>query len=165
MWKEVVGVLMILGASSLALGAEDEAPLPAKKTAGSSWLPFWSGSTDKADKKVPAASSKPVPTDATHEPQNAKRDDAAEQRTREQATLLRRLAVCDQLRLIATQKKDDQLMQQAEQLDERCWQVYMRRIERLPVSKAVGDDRVLEPRTEASATEPPAGGRPLTIRE
>jgi hypothetical protein len=164
-WKEAVVILIGMGTCLPALRAGDADSPPAKKTASSSWFPFWSGSTEKSDTKGPAASSKPGSADMAQKLQTAPRDGGPEQRASEQATLLRRLAVCDQLRLIATQKKDERLLQQAEQLDERSWQVYLSRIEHLPASKAVGDDRALEPATEAGATEPPAGGRALSIRK
>jgi hypothetical protein len=155
-WKELVVLLMGLAASSFVLGAGDADPPPAKKTTSGSWFPFWSGSTDKADKKASAKPEKEVQPDLTATPARPRREEAAEERAREQAILLRRLAVCDQLRLIAMQKKDDHLLQQADQLDERTWQVYLQRIDHLPVGKAIGDDR---------APEPPAGARSLSIRK
>jgi len=160
MWKDVVVIVLGLVTSSLVLaaGPGDAEPPAAKKTSSGTWFPFWSGSSDKADKKAPAKTEKEVQPDLTTAPASPKRDEGAEVRAREQATLLRRLAVCDQLKLIATQKKDEHLMQQAEQLDERSWQIYLRRIEHLPVSKAVGDDRGPGQRTEAGTTEPPVGG-------
>ena len=166
-WKASIVVLIGLGVSSPGLAADsgDAAPPPAKKSSSGTWFPFWPSSTDKADKKAPAKAEKEVQPDLASSPSPPRRDEAAEERAREQATLLRRLAVCDQLRLIATQKKDDRLMQQAEQLDERSWQIYLRRIEHLPVSKAVGEERAPESRTEASRTNSPAGRPSLSIRK
>src|SRR5207245_2565264 len=60
-------------------------------------------------------------------------DEAAQQRNREEAAYLRRLAVCDKLKQIAYQTNDEKLQRQAEQLDERVWEVYSQRIANLPV--------------------------------
>jgi hypothetical protein len=60
-------------------------------------------------------------------------DEAAQQRNREEAAYLRRLAVCDKLKQIAYQTNDEKLQRQAEQLDERVWEVYSQRIAHLPV--------------------------------
>ncbi len=60
----------------------------------------------------------------------------ASQRAQEQATLLRRLAVCDQLKLIAYQTKDDALLHRAEQLEDRAQSLYSQRTAYLPASKA-----------------------------
>jgi hypothetical protein len=159
---------VVLGATSLALGTEpgdSGSAAAAQKTTSTNWFTSWFGPTDKPAQKTPPKTEKDVKPDLTTAPSSPRRDEATGERAREQAALLRRLAVCDQLRLIATQKKDDNLMRQAEQLDERTWQIYTQRIAHLPASKAVSDDRVPEPRAEAGASEPPGGGRALSIRK
>jgi hypothetical protein len=69
--------------------------------------------------------------------------EAANERAREQNHLLRRLDVCDQLRLIAIQKKDDHLLQQAEQLETRAWGMYSQRVAALPVGQASSEPEKL----------------------
>jgi hypothetical protein len=61
---------------------------------------------------------------------------AAALRAREEAEYQRRCEVCDKLRDIAEQTDDDALRQQAEQLDQRAWQVYLRRTKHLASSHA-----------------------------
>jgi hypothetical protein len=96
----------------------------------------------KAD-KTPAKNLAPAPKPATQ----ASR--AASERGQEQAALLRRLAVCDQLKLIAYQTKDDALLHRAEQLEDRAQSLYNQRIAHLPASKAVVAPN--NPATEKSA--------------
>jgi hypothetical protein len=62
----------------------------------------------------------------------SKRDELEAIRAREQNVLLRRLAVCDQIRLVAARQDDDALMQQADRLDEQARSAYTRRMARLP---------------------------------
>jgi hypothetical protein len=81
--------------------------------------------------KAPAKHLTPAPKPA------AQASRAASERGQEQATLLRRLAVCDQLKLIAYQTKDDALLHRAEQIEDRAQLIYNQRIAHLPASKAV----------------------------
>jgi hypothetical protein len=81
--------------------------------------------------KAPAKNLAPAPKPADQ----ASR--AASERGQEQAALLRRLAVCDQLKLIAYQTKDDALLHRAEQLEDRAQSLYNQRISHLPASRAV----------------------------
>jgi hypothetical protein len=46
---------------------------------------------------------------------------------REQAAFLRRLAVCDRLREVAEETKDEKLRQLADQLQDRAWQLCVKR--------------------------------------
>jgi hypothetical protein len=93
--------------------------------------------------KAPAKSLAPAPKPA------AQASRAASERGQEQAALLRRLAVCDQLKLIAYQTKDDALLHRAEQLEDRAQSLYNQRIAHLPASKAVVPPN--NPSTEKSA--------------
>jgi hypothetical protein len=81
--------------------------------------------------KAPAKNLAPAPKPA------AQASRAASERGQEQAALLRRLAVCDQLKLIAYQTKDDALLHRAEQLEDRAQSLYNQRIAHLPASKAL----------------------------
>lgn len=47
--------------------------------------------------------------------------------SREKADWIRRAAVCDRLREIAATTNDDELDRQAEQLNQRAWQVFLKR--------------------------------------
>jgi hypothetical protein len=133
-----IAVLVGLSLNVRAMGADPEnsdRPAAAKNSTMTTWW-SWFGPKDKGDSKSPAKrEAKPTGERAASKPAG-KKDEPAEQRAGELATLLRRLAVCDQLRLIANQKQDDSLRQQAEELEERCWERYNRRIAHLPASRA-----------------------------
>ena len=49
----------------------------------------------------------------------------------EKAEWLRRIAVCDRLRTIATQTNDDDLARKADMLDQRSWDIYRQRTAQL----------------------------------
>lgn len=68
------------------------------------------------------------------------RSPAAERREREEATLLRRLEVCDRLRKVARDTADPDLERLAQQLDTRAWDVYKDRTARLPGAAALEPD-------------------------
>jgi hypothetical protein len=99
-------------------------------------LTNWFASKPKPPAKLPAAAPE---TDAEKKSEPILKPGAAAavERSREEATLLRRLAVCDQLKLIAIQNKDDDLLRQAEQLEQRVQAVYAEHIAHLPASQAV----------------------------
>jgi hypothetical protein len=59
-------------------------------------------------------------------------DDVAAQRDREEKAYLRRQAVCDRLREIAQQTKDEELERKVRQLDERIWAIYSQHTHRPP---------------------------------
>jgi hypothetical protein len=116
-----VVLLVGLCLPSLAL-ADDSADANSsdrKKTSTGVWFPWWTGSKDKVAENKPAAklAKKDTPPAKGEVPAVAGSEPARD-------ALLRRLAVCDQLRLIATQTKDDALLRQADELDERVWRVY-----------------------------------------
>jgi hypothetical protein len=140
-WKSAsLGAAVLIGLS-LGAGAgaaasnDSDPPAGAKKTTVASWW-NWFGIKDRAtDKKTPPKEKNEPVVDSTTAVAAPKTEPGAGPREQERATLLRRLAVCDELRQIATQKKDDALLRQAEELDERVWTVYTQRVERLPRTK------------------------------
>jgi hypothetical protein len=110
-------------------------PAPAKKPA----------KAQKEDVKKPAAPPRPkavIPSPTA-------------QRAREEATLLRRLAVCDKLKEIAVRTNDTQLLHQAEQLDARAWANYSQRTGQLAAATV--------PEADEKALEPPAGPRTVGV--
>jgi hypothetical protein len=91
-----------------------------KGTLWASWLPFGK----KAD------NSKPAPRESTTaQPHSGSGDGDSPVAigARELAALNRRLAVCEKLKEIAWETKDEQLGRKAEQLDQRVWAVYWER--------------------------------------
>jgi hypothetical protein len=87
------------------------------------------------EKKAAARADKDMSPE-TKQPLKLKPDS---ERTRAQQDLFRRLDVCDQLKVIANQTRDDTLMRQADALDMRAWEVYKRRIAVKPVDSASAD--------------------------
>ena len=60
--------------------------------------------------------------------ETGKRDQETAAVKREQADYLRRLAVCDQLREVALKNNDDNLNRQADELQNKAWEIYSRHI-------------------------------------
>jgi hypothetical protein len=128
---------------------DSDAKPAAKQTSGGSWFSNWFGMgsapAKKPDKK-PAKPAKPKPA--------AGLDSAASIRDREEAALLRRMAVCDKLKQIAVQNNDDALAKLADQLEQRAEAVYYQRINPLPASQAepLPEEPVVEQKKSARET-------------
>jgi hypothetical protein len=135
----LVGVALTSSASGQAPSGGDS-PSPSKwggSVSSSSWFKGMFG--PKQQKEPDVAPETRVAEDPAKQTAPTPRDEAgqaASERSREQATLLRRLAVCDQLKMIAYHNKDDALLHRAEQLEDRVQAAYSQRIAHLPASKA-----------------------------
>jgi len=142
-------------------GAASKAP--PKKSEGK-WFPWWPRAEDKvADPKssttlpkgeMPKEDKKSMEKEAASDPRSTPEAKAAVARHLEEAALLRRLAVCDQLKVVALQTKDEVLLEQADRLDEQARAVYAQRIGRLPAGKAKNPTVDL---SEAANSARPAG--------
>ncbi|HEV8060587.1 MAG TPA: hypothetical protein VGP68_11965 [Gemmataceae bacterium] len=115
-WALATGLAIGMVASSVQ--ADDDPPPPPKPQPTGGWVgPFkdWNKPAPKPDakKKDPAA---------PHKLTIAEQVQAA--RFREQADLLRRMAVCDKLMEIAVRNNDADLIRRVEQLQERANNVY-----------------------------------------
>src|SRR5262249_9488795 len=158
-----------LSGVAAAAGPDGAAAAPAaKKPSGGSWWNPWASDKEPDKKALPKANREEdkkaaarADKDLTAEAKPILKLDATSERAREQETLLRRLAVCDQLRMIANQKHDDALMRKAEELDTQIWDLYTRRVAHLPASQAVagaGDlDLGIPPRSESKPIEVSTG--------
>src|SRR5207248_16108 len=98
----------------------------------------WGG--HRVTKKQAAAAEEKQKTKA--EAAKAAAADTARAKVREEANLLRRLAVCDQLRLIASKTIDDTLARHADELDQRARDIYTQRIAKLPIHMVVSKSDV-----------------------
>jgi hypothetical protein len=131
---------LFVGCATCGLAASDDGDdagaRPAAQGSSGSWLTRWLGSAPAKAPKPDKAASK---AKATPRPALVA-DDAATVRAREEAALLRRMEVCIKLKQIAEQTGDADLHQQADQLDERCSEVYRRRITNLAASHASAED-------------------------
>src|SRR5437870_2912220 len=75
--------------------------------------------------------SAPPPSVAERAERRAK-ETAAALRAQEEANLLRRMAVCDRLELLALQMHDEELEKQADRLREQAQRVYNQKTKNLP---------------------------------
>jgi hypothetical protein len=142
-----IAVLLLAIAAPVVRGEDDGDSSPRSDTqkndrsTKSSWLTprdTWGGHRS-AKKQAPAADEKAkAQTDAA----KAAAANTAKAKAREDAKLLRRLAVCDQLRLIASKTNDDTLARHADELDQRARDIYSQRIARLPIHMVVSKSDV-----------------------
>ena len=72
-------------------------------------------------------------------------------KAREQAIYFRRIAVCDKLKDIAFQTRDDELLRKADQLDQRAFAIYQQHTGEAPGAGLQADERILERRLGNSA--------------
>jgi hypothetical protein len=143
----------------------------------------WFGK-DEPEKKKPAESKPPARPEKSDKVETPDRprvlgvEAAAAIRAREEAVLLRRQEVCLKLLQIATETGDLELQNQAEQLNERAWNVYLQRTGKLPGAGngSTSDEMVLQMhlgtsesdtvrRLEGKKTGAEASGQVSTLRE
>ena len=121
-----VALACMLTVSTRAADSDD--PPPAAPTGN--WFSRWlTPSKPAAPKKTV---EKPLKEEDFAQRERASRAAAAAERAREENALLRRQAVCLKLRTIAAQTNNEELRRQADELDDRAWSVYQRRIAHLP---------------------------------
>lgn len=134
-----VALACTLAVSARAADAED-AP-PAAAAPSGNWFTRWMTPSKPAALKKTA--EKPMKEEDFAQQQQTARASAAAERAREENALLRRQAVCLKLRTMADQTHNEELHRQADELDDRAWSVYQRRIAHLP---AGGGGEVLRAR-------------------
>jgi hypothetical protein len=150
----VLAGLLLSAAATAGDPPQDDSPPPSTSSSwggsmhSSSWFKGMFSTQDKKKEPQPEKNKDPQGESAPRADKAATKNmapapkpavqarRAASERGQEQATLLRRLAVCDQLKLIAYQTKDDALLHRAEQLEDRAQSFYAQRIAHLPASKA-----------------------------
>jgi hypothetical protein len=128
-WKLEVALLVGLGVVSVASAQDvpsgaEEKPAATSRTGFQGVFRKWFGPPSTGTEKKPGARAE---KDAAKKSPPAKavvHDEAAVVRAREEAALLRRLAVCDRLKEIAYESGNEELQRKAEQLDQRAWAVY-----------------------------------------
>jgi hypothetical protein len=129
----------------LAAGPGEDRTSPDKKA--TSWWPSWFGSRERAlDTALPAKTETIVKKDTAVTKHPTPNNDSRSDRAREQETLLRRLEVCDKLRLVAIQTRDDALLRRADELDQRALEIFSGRVARMPGS--VSPDPLAEERPD-----------------
>jgi hypothetical protein len=114
-WALATGLALGLGASAV-LADDDPPPPPKAPTSG------WVGPLKDWNKPAPKPEVKKKDPPPPPKPTIAEQVQAA--RYREQADLLRRMAVCDKLMEIAVRNNDAELIRKVEQLQERANNVY-----------------------------------------
>jgi hypothetical protein len=152
-WGGLAALLAGLGMAAAGAASKGEA----KGTSGGwSWVPSWLKWGKKADQEKPDKAARPVPASRPA----PLVDERSAVISREQAAWQRRMAVCLELRQIAQDTNDNYLLSQVEQLEERAWATYARRISNVPLggSSYDLDEQLLDKHLTAPAT----AGRPLT---
>jgi hypothetical protein len=140
MWKLTIWAVpaLIVGLFAAPILADDEAPAngEAKPPARPAirWSPWVtrmmaSGAPQKPVEKKPAPKVQKQTAKKPAVPSKPAKivDQAAVERSREEAALIRRLEVCDKLMEIAVRTDDNELLHRAEQLDERVRETYAQR--------------------------------------
>lgn len=89
---------------------------------------------------VPTSRPKPPPPPLNPAAKSRAEETAAAVRAQEDANLLRRMAVCDKLRLLALETGDESLEKQADQLQQKANSVYQQRTSAPTGSLAQGKD-------------------------
>jgi hypothetical protein len=171
------GALVIaLGLGTVARAAGDEdsdksGTAPARNPLGFHWSPTFAHAMGLDLEKPPPPkkpAAKPKKTAAKETPPAPKpapiADEGTALRGREEAALLRRLAVCDKLKEIALRSNDSDLLARAEALDERARTTYEDHMARLRAgSKQVDlDEQILEQHLGAAASAKRVQGPALT---
>jgi hypothetical protein len=131
--------LLALAAVVSPLRAEDPAPAQATKA------PWY--------KRMFGIGPDPLPP-----PKPVKHDpamDAARERARAEADLTRRQQVCDELRLIALDTKNESLAAKADELDRQAWELYRKQTEQLPCSRLMPaqDEKALDRKLGMSSAD------------
>jgi hypothetical protein len=98
----------------------------------------------------------PMTPSAAERAERRAKESAAALLAQEQANLLRRIAACDRLKLIALETHNEELEKQADRLLEQAQMVYRQKIDRLPGAKLPETD---EPRGEARQVAKQEGKR------
>lgn len=131
-WKLQATLLAAFGLACTAAASEtgDADAKAADKDTSPGWLQWLTPGSKKPDKKPVVKAGE----DAAKKADVA--EDAAGERAREMAAYLRRVAVCDRLMEVAAERHDDALLKQAEELSNRAYEVYSRRVAHLPASSA-----------------------------
>jgi hypothetical protein len=159
-WAVTSALVMGL-ATCVALAGEDDTDSDSAKPARSSnirWSPFFVHAfrMDESKPKESKPAAKPKKKPAAEKPPTVTRDLTAE-RSREEAALLRRLAVCDKLMEIAIRNNDNEMIQRVEVLDERARLAYQQHTASLGdrASKPEANDKAIEKHPGPKSTSKP----------
>lgn len=159
----LAGCLALSATVGLAAEPDDDYPAAAEAAAAGRSMPsqrpglldYVFGTAQRPSKPAPAAKSakpaKPKPEAAKAEPAKADEKPAASAADREQEAYLRRLAVCDRLREVADETKDEKLRQLADHLQDRAWELC---VQRANLDASALDDTVLSKHLGTDAAPP-----------
>lgn len=132
-WAVIMLALAGLGSSVRADDDADEPPPPTPRRVSGH------GIFNKLFDAMAPAPAKPAPKKAARKPDGPPKltiiNATPDQRATAAATFFRRVAACDQLREVAVAKNDRALERQAEELNERAWQVYSQQMAQKPAAK------------------------------
>ena len=139
-------VLALLAAEALrAADPPMEATPPAYQAP---WYKRWFGIGPEPPKAAPPARRNPAA-------------EAATQRAAAQANLDRRRRVCDELRQVAFETNNNQLDEQALQLEQQAWELYKQQTAHLPCNRLLSSEDKLERQLGTAATSTTAAADQL----
>ncbi len=115
-WALAAG--LALGVTASTVFADDDPPPAPKAAPPSGWAGPFKDWNKPAPKPQPKKAEPPPP------PKPTLTDKVQAARYKEQADLLRRMAICDKLKEIAERTNDPELARKAEQLEERANSLY-----------------------------------------
>src|SRR5437899_7180269 len=108
-------LLVGVGTAAAQVGPGEREPAPKPQSGGGGWFAWLWPFGRKAEEKKPAA-----------EPRRPSAVESARAvRVREEFALHRRQAVCDRLREVAYRTQDQELLRQAEELENMAWDMYL----------------------------------------
>jgi len=120
---------LIVGLGVAAVIAEEPDGDAKSAAAKSGW---WAGWFGEKPKPKPVAEKK-APADDAPAPPNSAEMGLVEQK-RQMNAVLRRMEVCDRLRMVALQSGNEDLMRQADELEARAREVYRQQTAHLPAA-------------------------------
>jgi len=118
---------LIVGLGAAAAVAEEPDGDAKAAPAKSGWWSNWLGEKPKPKAKI----EKRPPAEDTPAPPRAADRGVMEQK-RQMNAVLRRMEVCDRLRMVALQSGNEELMRQADELEARAREVYRQQTAHLP---------------------------------
>ncbi len=156
-WGMAAALIVGLGAAA-AVAEEPDGDAKAV-SAKSGWWSNWLGEKPKPKAKI---EKKPASEDTPAPPHTA--DMGVVEQKRQMNAVLRRMEVCDRLRMVALQNGNEELMRQADELEARAREVYRQQTAQLP-TQARPVEAELKSNEKKFATKPTSGPIGLTGKE
>lgn len=128
--QSAVALAFLVGSTVTALAADDDPPPRPTYRPGT-----WMGSNNERPEPKPPVKEKKEPAPI---PKISPIDLAAQKAEAEMNTYFRRQQACDRLAILALQSGDAEQIRRVEELKERVFSVYKKRVASLPISQGTG---------------------------